>query len=681
MQKKKSTKIRKQLQQNQQSYQWIVVFGQRYGGWTLWILLAIAAFYFTGNFVWNSFFDPGYRVADSGMFSALLWNNDYRLLQAPLVPAALIANTKSFYELHIALFFVPITYLSYLFPLPPEKWFALFMALSMPPLVIVFILAAEDFIKFHYAGMGGKKLISAAIGLILALNSMVLGIFGFPHFEIWIISLLCVFLWTLTTDNKLLSWVVLLLLMLVREDAGFHVCAVLGTVMLWRLINGIDKKNKNIKKILIGSRPILVYMIFAFVYSALMMLILVVWGTPPLRTITIDGWGSRLLTIATQVEWVYLFSVLLFSSALFRRWDWSLGLFSCLPWVLYNSITSELPSTLQLYYSFPLVIAVFWPLISHRLVPVAHVSLELLNKGTSNWLHHLRCNSCYSICFLFIFTITSIIRPLTPDIDSVPLLYFFKKGLLPPSLLTQTNIDAWMEFHRQHQDKTLTDRKMASIRPHLFNHQRIFFNSPDHFLYCDADYLVLHRNSIRYNLRKLYAAIKIFNFEHLYHLEKTSFFIFSNRDLCPRGHCAGNLSLSTERLLTEALEKDASNQYRTRSMTFAGCAMRTTVGKIEGTARIIGPDAAVATMSLAEIPMREGKYRIALDYLYKGEGLPTLQILSDDGNSEVSLRQNEPSRTLIVDTIEFSGAITPITIVITYPGQGELQVRSITLKP
>ena len=218
---KQKNKIKSPSQQNRPFHPWWMVILQRYYGVALWTLSAMIAFYFAGNFVWNSFFDPGYGIADSGLFSGLLWHNDYRLLYSPSVPLSLISYTQSFYEIHLALLFVPITYLSYFLPLQPEQWLALLMALPILVLVIVFIWVAEDFIKHHYIDIANKKMLSAVIGLILALNPMVLGILSFPHFEIWIVTLLCVFLWSLTISNKLLSWIVLLLLLLVREDAGF----------------------------------------------------------------------------------------------------------------------------------------------------------------------------------------------------------------------------------------------------------------------------------------------------------------------------------------------------------------------------------------------------------------------------------------------------------------------------
>ena len=225
------------------------------------------------------------------------------------------------------------------------------------------------------------------------------------------------------------------------------------------MVQGIHKEHKKISDLLKESNALLWFFLVAFIYSSLAIWILTTWGTPPLKSFTMDGWGSRLFTIAMRVEWMYLFSVLLFFSALLRRWDWSLGLLSCLPWVLYNSATAELPSTLQLYYSFPLTIAVFWPMISHRFIRIACINRDPPQQKTENWLHRLRCNPSHKIWFLLLFTAASIIRPLTPDIDSTPLLHFFEKGRLPPSRLTQMNTNAWIELHRKHQDRTLTDRK------------------------------------------------------------------------------------------------------------------------------------------------------------------------------------------------------------------------------
>ena len=214
----------------------------------------------------------------------------------------------------------------------------------------------------------------------------------------------------------------------------------------------------------------------------------------------------------------------------------------------------------------------------------------------------------------------------------------------------------------------------------MFDAQRILFNRPNVFSFCNADYLVLHASSFSYNLRKLYAAVKIFNLYRMYQLDGTQFFIFSNSELCPRGNCIGNLSLSP-RILRASLEHAAANKYRTQSMIFVGCAMRTTVGRIAGHSLIVGPYAPAATLVIPDIPMGKGSYKIALNYRYEGDGVPTLELLSDGGNTKVSMPQKTDTSPLETNTIEFFGEVTPMTIAITYPGQGQLQIRSVTLQP
>ena len=334
-------------------------------------LAAIVAGYMAMNYVLNAFYTQGQLVADAGWFAGMVWHNDWQMSHPIAVRDFIRLYTDDFYGIHTSPLLIGFSYLSYLTPLNAPEWFSLFMAIGVALMAFCFARAAADFMRFHCPKLAGGKyqfaLFVIAAGIIFALNPITANILAYPHFEIYIPAFALWFLLSLANDRRKTALLALVLLLCVRGDAGFHLAAVLWVAAAYLCLAQMRGGTK-LSAALVRHRRLLWWSVPAFIVSAILTIFFgrevpffIFDNSPDITEI-----GNRVRAIAWRLEYTSMFLFIPAAALFCRRWDWMIGLLSVVPWLIFSLFSQSYGAYLEAYYAFPLILALFWPLVSHR---------------------------------------------------------------------------------------------------------------------------------------------------------------------------------------------------------------------------------------------------------------------------------------------------------------------------
>ncbi|MGF1498472.1 MAG: hypothetical protein ACFB8W_16860 [Elainellaceae cyanobacterium] len=311
------------------------------------------------NFILNHFYQYGAYLHDSGWFAAVMWRNGWEMTN----PGAI--NDASYLNTHFAPIFWLTSAMSWLLPIGMVEFFALFQALAYGGFAVaVYWLLTTS---FGLRGWWGGA-IATLVAILFAFNGLIQDTVGYPHYEVAIASTLILFLcfWVQGRYRIATFWFVLCLIM--REDAGFHVVAVLSLVVLWRWFQGQALKEQ---------RRTLAYIGVGFFYSVMALVIQkqffpsdsaftrIYIGEPPFAHLTSSLLAERAeyyLTERFDLYWPLLAVAI---------WAWLarnpyllIGYLAYVPWFLLNaSAVSGAAGRLFTYYAYPFIISLFWPLV------------------------------------------------------------------------------------------------------------------------------------------------------------------------------------------------------------------------------------------------------------------------------------------------------------------------------
>lgn len=315
----------------------------------------------------HHFYVQGGFFLDSGLQAALIWHNDAVLTPPPLFGAA------SFYATHMSPLFVPLGLLSRALPFTPAQYYAVVtgIAHAIPGLLVFRVL------RRHYGGTNAASLSSgimaAAFGLAFAFNGMALAIIRFPHLEIIFVAGAMAFLALLVERRWALATLCFMASLATREDAGFHLFALLATF----LVVGIFARRWGSIGPALSPAPIIGFAAAALLYSVGALLIQhrlfpessslgrIYLGQPPFAHVTAGGLAIRLIGYLLYRPYLVLPAIGAILGAIRLRNPLLLfGYAAFLPWfALHLLAESDIAGTLSGYYGFPFMIAAFCPLI------------------------------------------------------------------------------------------------------------------------------------------------------------------------------------------------------------------------------------------------------------------------------------------------------------------------------
>ncbi|MDE8349227.1 MAG: hypothetical protein POG74_07025 [Acidocella sp.] len=324
------------------------------------VLVPMAAF---GTLVLRHFYVLGAFWSDSGAIAAVMWHSD------PLLRLPLVNGAASFFQYHIAPFFLLLSLLSRLIPFSEVWFFAIVsgVAFMLPGLAVYWLLVGNLRMT-----RGFTPLAAAGISLLFAFNGMALAVSRNPHFEMLIVGTGMMFLVGLLQKRYVIATIFFMLCLTIREDAGLHLVTLLGVFSFVGKFSGISL-NK--------LKPVLIYGGVALLYSLLAIAVQKLYfpGYDALRNVYIGspaspphGWplvpklliyyvikrGFIFLPAYLALAWAYRARNIMLAAGYLAVVPWAiLSLFAVSPWA----------ATLSGYYCFPFIFALFWVLLGPRL--------------------------------------------------------------------------------------------------------------------------------------------------------------------------------------------------------------------------------------------------------------------------------------------------------------------------
>jgi hypothetical protein len=329
--------------------------------------LCVAIFPFALQYIYivNTFYCFGAEYFDEGLFANLLWRNDW-LLTTPHVHG----GDHSYLTVHFSPFLMLINELSYIVPTHMAEFYAAFMACIYASLgaamCYILMVCAAPKTMWQVFGLG-------LLATGFAFNGFIEQGVWMSHFEYAIPAGILMFLFHLKRGNMTIAILFFALTLLMREDAGLHIAAVLTVLIAAQLIR--TRSFAGIKPEMVFALAACVYSVCAFVIGGYMRSVdgvtdsvfkMIYSGTPSYAHLSIQLLCERAFKILTDAP--YLFTGFLVSLAwAVRRRNiyWILGFAAYIPWFLVNW-TANNPNTgvLYSYYVFPFVLSMGWPCIA-----------------------------------------------------------------------------------------------------------------------------------------------------------------------------------------------------------------------------------------------------------------------------------------------------------------------------
>jgi hypothetical protein len=329
---------------------WMPVAAVAVGGvpFAAFTILMLYHFYIKGSFFW-----------DSGLLAYLMSQADWRLPTPP------IFGGDSFFATHFALIFIPLSLIRHLLPISDPQFFAGFSGLchALPGLAVFWLLQAGYGLRTS-RGVA----VAAIIGLAFSFNGLALAIARYPHFEMLIVGGALLFLVALIRRRLVLAGIFFAICLATREDAGFHLFAVLFLLIALNRYRGLSWRMQ---------RAEIAFAAVAICYSVSVLALQhamfpaqssfarIYLGDPAFRKLTVAVLTERLLGYMQYRTYIVLPALIAGFWAVRTRNPYILlGYVAFLPWgVLHLLADSDIAGTLSAYYAYPFMIASFWPLI------------------------------------------------------------------------------------------------------------------------------------------------------------------------------------------------------------------------------------------------------------------------------------------------------------------------------
>ena len=422
------------------------------------LVAAAPAFVAYADFILNHFYRYGAVLLDSGLLADLAWHHGVTLRGSDVI------GGQSFYAIHIAPIFVVLSALSWLVPVAMAQWFALVtgVAHSLLAIAVFWILTAE------YRMRAGWRIMAAMLlAVAFSFNGLAIAQVRYPHFEILIADGMILFLVAWWRRRYFLAAIFFALCLICREDAGFHLFAVLAVLVALRWRDGTP---------LPAQKPALIFLTAAFIYSlgavALGIALSpgqssfarVYLGSPPFAHLTPLLVATRAAGFAIERAYIFLPAACAVVWAIAARNPYLLvGYIAFIPWTILHLLArSDLAGTLSSYYGFPYLIAAFWPLIGWR--------MTARTVAAPAWQPLLG----FSVMILASFAALSAQH----DPGHVPLPGGFVD---PPSFAQQARVEqavAAIPHDRAMLGRMLAADSIASLRPEEFRGEETFWAGP-----------------------------------------------------------------------------------------------------------------------------------------------------------------------------------------------------------
>lgn len=314
--------------------------------------LMLYHFYVKGGFLW-----------DSGLLAFLASQSD------PALPTPHILGGGSFYATHASPIFALLGHIRQLLPVTDIQFFAGFSGFchALPGLAVFWLLSAEYRLRTPLG-----TVVAALLGLAFSFNGLALAIARYPHFEMLIVGAALLFFVALLRSRFGLAALLFAVCLATREDAGFHLFAVLFLLIALDRWRGLSWRAQRAEiafaAVAIGYGLVVLAAQHA-VFTGQSSFARIYLGKPAFGHISTAVLIERLTGYVRFRTYLVLPALIALVWAVRTRNPYILlGYVAFLPWgALHLFAESDIAGTLSAYYAYPFMIASFWPLIAVRL--------------------------------------------------------------------------------------------------------------------------------------------------------------------------------------------------------------------------------------------------------------------------------------------------------------------------
>jgi hypothetical protein len=311
------------------------------------------------------FYVRGSFLLDSGLLAYLAAHG------GAVLPTPHVLGGQSFFATHLTPIFLVTTQLRRWLPVSDAQFFALFIGLchALPGLGVFWLLRS---------GFGLRRpmgiVLAALLGMAFSFNGLALAIARYPHFEMLIVGGAILFAVALSRGQHLVAAFWFALCLATREDAGFHLFAILFILVAvnrWHRVPWSAQRAEIVfaaVALAFSLAEILLQMAIGEGQSSLVRIYL---GDPPFGSLSPEVLAGRLLGYFLYRAYLVVPAAIALSWAVWTRNPYIMvGYVAFLPYLLLHlGARSEIAATLSGYYAYPLMIAAFWPLLGAWLDP------------------------------------------------------------------------------------------------------------------------------------------------------------------------------------------------------------------------------------------------------------------------------------------------------------------------
>lgn len=313
-------------------------------------------------YILNHFYNQGAFFLDSGWYADLM--HEHWSLPNPKV--ILISETyppKSFYSNHVSPFLSLIAVLSHELSLDRVQVFAVYNGTSHGLLAL---FMCRILTRWWFTSTLISMMLAALLAISYALNGLAINIASYPHFVMLIPALLLGTIYFLLDGRIISAAIAGILALLLREDVGFHLVAMLGVFIVFKRIEGIPLQSQ---------RTLIIFLLLAFLYSCAAIFIQkqfaslsqfdYVYGSSAFGHVTPELVSRRLRQILDSRGYIWVPVALIgFGVFIFRNPYIAVGVVAFIPWMALQFLAvSDIPGTLQVLYAYPLMLIPAWLII------------------------------------------------------------------------------------------------------------------------------------------------------------------------------------------------------------------------------------------------------------------------------------------------------------------------------
>lgn len=325
----------------------------------IWLLCLASSVAFVGFNLINHFFVEGPYLQDTGWYSGLFNSWSINLLNPTAIDGV---PPKSYYSTHISPAFQLIGLVTHTLKLPTVViGFIWFLIIYLVSLASVYWLALR--------GGSNQALTWISAGIFSAafvLSSHFQNQINYPHPEILILPLSIGLFWAIQQNITWLLAAFIAGLVALREDMGLHLFGFTSLLTIYFLIKTDGRWSAFLRiSFLLFCLSAVEITIQKFFFPSDNALQRIYTGVPPFSHVNASFISDRIRSF-----WLARFDIILgfsfcVAAAVYRRnLLYLVGIVAPLPWIILNILAfSSNPSTLSLYYGFPILLTLVWPLI------------------------------------------------------------------------------------------------------------------------------------------------------------------------------------------------------------------------------------------------------------------------------------------------------------------------------